>query len=180
MFPKDQVVRIVAGPEGPVIDYREKLPGRAAYLCARRECVERALSARALSRALKMKMEPPDAGMFLDRLAREARAKIVSLLTMAAKAGMLASGYSAVLDAVRKGRAELLLFAEDISAGTRGKIEGEAGAASLRSITALTKDEIGPLFGRETAGVCAVLEKGFACAIWSEWERVNNLRTAHE
>ncbi len=33
VFEKDEVVRIVAGPSGAVIDYREKLPGRAAYVC---------------------------------------------------------------------------------------------------------------------------------------------------
>ena len=36
-----------------VVDERGKLPGRGAYLCANRECLEKARKNRALSRALK-------------------------------------------------------------------------------------------------------------------------------
>ncbi len=33
------MIRIAAGPLGIVIDYREKLPGRAAYVCPTVECI---------------------------------------------------------------------------------------------------------------------------------------------
>jgi hypothetical protein len=36
-----------------VVDERGKLPGRGAYLCANRECLEKARKTRALTRALK-------------------------------------------------------------------------------------------------------------------------------
>ncbi len=56
------MVRIVAGPPGIVIDYREKLPGRAAYVCPTKECVTKALSKENLSRALHSKVRPPEHG----------------------------------------------------------------------------------------------------------------------
>ena len=61
VFNKDAVVRIVAGPPGIVIDYREKLPGRAAYVCPTKECITKALSKENLSRALHLKVRPPEA-----------------------------------------------------------------------------------------------------------------------
>lgn len=180
-FPKDKVVRIVAGPEGPVIDYREKLPGRAAYVCAKKACIEHGLTRENLSRALKTKLTAvPDAAVFINAMTDAARRKILSLLTMAEKAGKLATGYSAVTDALQKNRALLLLFTEDLSEGTRGNIAVEAGAVTDRIVTLFLKNELGPLLGRETAGVCAVLDKGFADAVWFESERVKSLRNGHQ
>ncbi len=57
--------------------------------------------------------------------------KIRALLSIAMKAGKTAAGYSAVQDALEKGRVELLLYAADLSDGTRGKVDF-SGAESLR------------------------------------------------
>lgn len=175
MFRKDEVVRIVAGPQGPVADYREKLPGRAAYVCPRRECIAKALSGSQLAKALRTRVTVPPAGEFERTLALMVRDKISSLLSMAVKAGMLLSGYSAVDDGLRKGRGELLLFAEDVSDGTREKIEAAIGVRSLPRETLFTKEQLGSLVGRETAGVAMIVEKGFADAVGSEVRRLKGL-----
>ncbi|MDH4162429.1 MAG: DUF448 domain-containing protein [Nitrospirota bacterium] len=180
-FPKDQVVRIIAGPQGVVIDYREKLPGRAAYVCAKPACIIQALTRDVLSRALKTRLAVvPDRGAVITMIADAAQQRILSLLSMAEKAGKLATGSSAVIDALQKKRVLLLLFAEDLSEGTRGNIAAAAGAGIVRMMTMFHKNELGPLLGREAAGVCAILDKGFADAIWNESERVKNLRNGHQ
>ena len=175
-FPKDEVVRIVASPAGAVIDYREKLPGRAAYVCPRRECVTRALGKDILSRALKTKTAAPKAEEFIGRLQAAIAERIRSLLGMAAKSNTLAAGYSAVRDALEKGRLELLLYAEDCSVGTREKIASQAGG--IASLTLFTKDELGPLLGRELTGVAGISDKGIAAAVGKEAARLNGLRNA--
>ena len=174
VFKKDDVVRIVAGPSGVVIDYREKLPGRAAYICPRRECIHQALGRASLSRALHAKVESPVEQDFIAMLSAHGMDKIKSLIVMAAKAGMLTSGYSAVHDAVEKGRVEALLFAVDLADGTREKITG-SGAAPKRQATLLTKDEMGLLLNRELVGVLGIGDKGFADAIFRETDRLKNL-----
>ena len=64
--PKRALIRVVRSPEGAcVLDERGKLPGRGAYLCARRECIEKARKTKALERALKTEI-PND---LYDRLA---------------------------------------------------------------------------------------------------------------
>lgn len=174
VFKKDEVVRIVAGPDGPVLDYREKLPGRAAYVCPKKQCLEKALTRESLSRAFKMKMTPPASGQVIAQLQGNIYERIRSLIAMAAKAGKLAAGFSAVQDALDKGRVELLLYAEDVSEGTREKIAHQA-PSSVRHATVLTRDEFGKILSRELVGVVAFEEKGLADAVFKEAERLKSL-----
>jgi len=175
VFKKNEVVRIVSGPDGILIDYREKLPGRAAYVCPRKECVGKALSKEHLSKALHLKVRPPDAAAFVTLLADMIREKIRSLLSVAMKAGKIASGYSAVHDALVKGRVELLLYAADLSDGTRDKMASSSALKDIRTETLFTRDEYGGIFGRELIGVVGVLDKGFAETLWHETQRLKGL-----
>jgi ribosomal protein L7Ae-like RNA K-turn-binding protein len=120
----------------------------------------------------------PEVAQFLDRLHEAIVEKVRSLLSMAARAGRLASGASAVEDALRKSRVEMLIFAEDIAEGTKEKLINLGGLPS-RMTTLLTRDEMGKILGRELVGVVALLEKGFADAVWSETERLKGLRNKH-
>jgi len=178
MFSKADVIRIVFGPTGPVIDYREKLPGRAAYVCPRRECIEKALSRENLSRALHTSVNVPAIEVFILALASAIREKIRSLLPMAARAAMLAAGASAVDDALQKGRVEMLIFAEDLSEGTKHKLL-TGGLPPKRQATLFTRDEMGQMVGRELVGVVGILDKGFSDAVWSESERLKGLLNKH-
>ena len=178
-FPKDQVVRIVAGPEGAVLDYREKLPSRAAYVCPSRECIEKALSRDNLSRALKQRVKMPAPAQFISVLLQSITEKIRSLTVMAAKAGRIAAGYSAVQDAAEKGRVEMLIHATDLSEGTREKLEHKGGT-DFREATLFTRDELGKILNRELVGVIAFTDKGLAEAVWNEWKRLKSLINEHE
>lgn len=174
VFNKDAVVRIVAGPPGIVIDYREKLPGRAAYVCPTKECITKALSKENLSRALHLKVRPPEAEAFIAQLTALITEKIKSLIVMSAKAGKLAAGYSAVHDAVEKCRVTMLLYALDLSKGTKGKVATPA-AASVRWTTLFTREELGTMLNREVVGVLGIEDKGFSDALWKETERLKSL-----
>jgi predicted RNA-binding protein YlxR (DUF448 family) len=174
VFKKEEVVRIVAGPAGAVIDYREKLPGRAAYVCPRVECIRKALERENLSRALHLKIRSPEVEAFIAALGAAITEKVRSLISMAARAGKLAAGYSAVNDALEKGRVEMILYARDIAEGTREKVESQ-GTASLPQTTLFTRDELGSILNRELVGVVALEDKGFADAVWKETQRLKSL-----
>jgi predicted RNA-binding protein YlxR (DUF448 family)/ribosomal protein L7Ae-like RNA K-turn-binding protein len=178
VFNKADVVRIVSGPSGPVIDYREKLPGRAAYVCPSRECIAKALSRENLSRALHTSVSVPTIEAFIQALSFVVREKIRSLLLMAARAGMLAAGASAVDDALQKGRVEMLIFADDLSEGTKHKLL-TGGLPPKKQTTLFTRDELGQMVGRELVGVVGILDKGFSNAVWSESERLKGLLNKH-
>ncbi len=164
----------MAGPEGVVLDYREKLPGRAAYVCPNRECIEKALTRNNLARALRVKVKPPETGDFNALLVRSINEKIKSLITMSLKAGRLAAGYSAVQDAIEKGRVEMLLYAQDISEGTREKLALQQ-KTSVREVTLFTRDELGEILNRDVIGVIAFEDKGLSDGVWKETERLKSL-----
>jgi predicted RNA-binding protein YlxR (DUF448 family) len=171
---KDDVIRIIAGPAGVLIDYREKLEGRAAYICPRVACIEKALRKETLMKALRINVKPPDVSAFVSELEADISEKIRSLLRITLKAGKLAAGYSAVQDALEKGRVALLLYAQDLSAGTREKIVVE-GQESVRQATLLTREDFGSILNRELVGVIAILDNGLADALWAETQRLKRL-----
>lgn len=171
---KEEVVRIIAGPAGVVIDYREKLTGRAAYVCPTQECIKKALAKEPLARALRTKVQPPDLEAFVSQLAATIKDKIKALLSISLKAGKIAAGSSAVQDALAKGRVELLFYATDLSEGTREKVAVH-GSVSLRQETLFTRDEFGAILNRELVGVVGILDKGLADALWNETQRLKGL-----
>lgn len=58
MKPKRELVRIVCSKEGAIaVDETGKAPGRGAYVCPIRGCLERAVKSRALERAFSRKVE---------------------------------------------------------------------------------------------------------------------------
>ena len=171
---KDAVVRVVAGETGIVIDYREKLAGRAAYVCPQIRCIEDAVGRERLSRALHRKVVVPDAGAFIAKLSAAITDKIKALLVMSLKAGKLAAGYSAVHDAVEKNRVGVVIYAHDLSDGTRQKV-ASVNAEPFRHATLFTRGEIGTLLNRELVGVVAIEDQGLSDAIWRELERLKNL-----
>ncbi len=171
---KEDVIRIIAGPAGVLIDYREKLEGRAAYMCPRMTCIEKALKKETLAKALRINVKPPDVSAFVSQLEADIAEKIRSLLRIAHKAGKLAAGYSAVRDALSKGHVALLLFAQDLSEGTRDKIAGE-GQESFRQSTLFTRKDFGSILNRELVGLVAILDNGLADAVWAETQRLKGL-----
>ncbi len=56
---KEALVRMVKKPDGRIaLDVEGKMPGRGAYLCKKKECIEVAQKKRALERAFSQKIEP--------------------------------------------------------------------------------------------------------------------------
>ena len=164
----------MAGPAGVVIDYREKLPGRGVYVCPNVACIQKAFGRENISRALQLKVKPIGADEFISLLVAKMMEKVKSLVAMAAKAGMLSAGYSAVHDALEKGRLVMLLYARDISADTKDKVVPR-GTVAPREATLFTRDELGGILNRELVGVIGIHDKGLADAVWRETERLKRL-----
>ena len=58
MQEKRSLLRIVKSPEGAIsFDRVGKAPGRGAYICRSKECLDKAMKARQLERALETKIE---------------------------------------------------------------------------------------------------------------------------
>ena len=123
--PRRALIRVVRSPDGSVVvDERGKLPGRGAYLCARRECLERARKSGALARALRTAVPESCYAELERRIEEEGTAhadpeerlnEICALLGLSRRAGMVLVGSDSVQS--QCGRDPLLLLtAEDCSA----------------------------------------------------------------
>lgn len=59
MKPKRELIRAVRSPEGEIsLDFKGKASGRGAYICPDKECLKKAIKARALERAFSAPIPP--------------------------------------------------------------------------------------------------------------------------
>lgn len=57
MKPKKELLRVARTPEGEVLlDFRGKAPGRGAYVCHDKACLQKAIKSKALERAFEVKI----------------------------------------------------------------------------------------------------------------------------
>jgi uncharacterized protein len=143
---RTRLLRFVVGPDGTVVpDIDERLPGRGLWLTPRRDIVDRAVAKRLFPRAARRSVSvPPD---LADRLETLLARRVVDSLGLARRAGLAVAGFDRVSDAVRHGRAALLLCARDGAAGGRRKLAELA--RDLPCAEALTTSELGAAFGRD-------------------------------
>ncbi|MFO1150139.1 MAG: RNA-binding protein [Alsobacter sp.] len=164
--PVEELIRFVVGP-GDVLapDLRHKLPGRGVWVTATREAVGEAVRRRAFGRSLKASVVVPpgladEIEALLVRWARES-------LSLANKAGQVASGFAKVEAAIGSGAVEGVIQARDAAADGVRKI-----AQALRRrygerermipvVDGLESSELGLALGRSHV-IHAALMKGSA------------------
>jgi ribosomal protein L7Ae-like RNA K-turn-binding protein len=91
--------------------------------------------------------------------------RLMSLLGLAQKAGKIASGEMAMENAVKTGKARLLLIAADASANTR---KGHRDLATYYQVTyheVLSKEQLGNAIGKPPRAALAVIDAGFSKTI---------------
>ena len=69
---KQELVRIVRSPQGEVaLDRSGKKPGRGAYVCSNKECIEKAITGKSLEKALGMTISEDIKKALLEELKNE-------------------------------------------------------------------------------------------------------------
>lgn len=152
--PQD-LVRLVVGPEGEVVpDIGGSAFGRGAWVHPRATCVRDAVRG-GLSRGLKTKVTADAAavtGLLRDAAARRA----VSLLKSAQRARRTALGTTALEEAERDGRVELLVLASDAKASADlSAVQRLAARGRVRIF--MTKSELGAAMGRDELALVGLL-----------------------
>lgn len=140
------LLRFVVGPDRVLVpDVEARLPGRGLWLTPRRDIVERAVAKRLFARAARGPVSVP--AELADRVEVLLVRRCGDALGFGRRAGLAVAGFDRVSEAVRRGRAAMLLFALDAAEGGRRKLV--ALGRGLPSIGALTAAELGAAFGRE-------------------------------
>jgi len=140
------LLRFVVAPDGALVpDVAARLPGRGLWLTPQRDIVDRALAKRLFARAARRPVLAPPG--LADRVEALLAQRCCDALGLARRAGLAVAGFDRAGEAVRRGRAALLLFAVDGAEAGRRKLGASGG--DLPSASVLTAAELGGAFGRE-------------------------------
>lgn len=161
--PAEELIRFVAAPDGTVApDLKRKLPGRGCWVRAERRAVDEAVRRKLFSRALKATVSAaPDLGARVDALLAS---WALGSLGLARKAGVVVTGATKVEQAVRAGRAAMVLHASDAAVDGVRKIDqarrvaARDGSRDIPALSLFTSDEFGLALGGGNVIHAAVLE----------------------
>lgn len=87
--------------------------------------------------------------------------KLLGALSLCRKAGALTAGFDAVRDTIKAGKAEIVLFARDLSPSTRKRVMAACGENCNAHDIILTQFEISDIT-HKPAGVLAVTDMHLA------------------
>ena len=91
--------------------------------------------------------------------------KALSLISLATKAGKIASGEFCTEKEIKTGYAELVIVAEDASDNTKKLFHDKCSFYKVPIIAMGTKEELGHAIGKEYRACVAILDAGFAEAV---------------
>lgn len=143
-----RLIRFVPGPDGSVVpDLARKLPGRGLWVAATREAVEIAARKGLFARAARAKVAAP--ADLADQVERLLRARLLSALGLARKAGDLTFGFERVLAAIEAGKVAWLIDATDGSDEGRRKLFAAARRVqpAARTLLLFDSSELGLALG---------------------------------
>ncbi len=173
---KGVLVKLVNSPQGVIIDYSERLPGRSAYVCPEMPCIEKALKEGVLSRAFKERIKPPELDGFVEELDKKINRKITALLGMARKSGQVAGGFDPAIEEAKRDGDGLLIMALDLSENTRKKAMEAGVGLSGRLVEYSIKDELGSALGMNPVGIIFIKNKELSDSLNKEIRRLINIR----
>ena len=143
---RSSLLRFVVGPNGELVaDMASRLPGRGLWLTPRRDILESALSRRLFARSARRAIITP-AG-FADHVEALLVQRCLDAIGLGRRAGHAVAGFEKVREAVRMGKATLLLLALDGTEGARRKIRTLGRGLPVAIV--LTAAEMGAIFGRD-------------------------------
>jgi predicted RNA-binding protein YlxR (DUF448 family) len=143
---RSSLLRFVVGPNGELVpDMASRLPGRGLWLTPRRDILESAIARRLFARSARRLIITP-AG-FADRIEALLVQRCSDAIGLGRRGGLAIAGFEKAREAVRSGKATLLLLALDGAEGGRRKIR--VLGRSLPVAIVLTAAEMGAIFGRD-------------------------------
>lgn len=182
VLPVAALIRFVAGPDRHVVpDLKARLPGRGAWVSARRDLVIRAVRKGALRRAFRDRVTvDPDLAEVTERLLERS---VLDALAIAHKAGEVVAGTTKVEAAIASGRAIALIHARDAAPDGVRKIAAQAARrpdADDRPrpvFQSLDSAELDLALGRTNVIHAALLPGRAADAVLGRWRLLDTFRT---
>jgi predicted RNA-binding protein YlxR (DUF448 family) len=181
--PPEEMIRFVVGPDQAVVpDLKRKLPGRGAWVTARRDVLAMAVKRGAFARAFRAEVKAaPDLADTVDRLMERA---VLDALGVARKARQMVFGHAQVEAAAEHGEAVAVLHAADAGAeGVRQVLaairRGSApGATNVVVIPAFTSAQLDLALARPNVVHAALLAGRASDTVIARWRSLAHFRQA--
>lgn len=179
--PVEDLLRFVVAPDGTVVpDIHARLPGRGAWLTARRAVLAEALKRKAFSRAFKGKGR---AGPELSDLVGQLLEKdALASLGIAKKAGQVVTGNAKVIEALQSGKVAVLMHASEAAPDGVGKLDalarriGEADGREIARIGSLPGAQLDLALGRANVVHAALLAHPTSAGFLARMKRLEGWR----
>lgn len=146
----------------PLIDLRQRLPGRGAYLHLRRRCVAGALRGMRLSRALGATLSVENVETLFEEMRSAAHRRVLERLSLARRAGGIAAGIEPVRRALRLDTALFVCVSKDAAQGTRHQFEENCRRKTIPLCEYFDGSELGRAVGEDFVSALAVTKEPFA------------------
>jgi len=170
---RSRLLRFVVSPEGELVpDVASNLPGRGLWLTPRRDIVERAVATRRFARVARQAVSVQPG--LADRVEALLAQRCCDTIGLARRAGVAVAGFEKVCEAVRAGKAALLLSALDGAESGRSKVR--ALGRGLPLATVLTAAEMGAVFGRDHVVNVALRAGRLNRRLYADAERLAGFR----
>lgn len=173
----DELIRFAVSPQGDVVpDLKGRLPGRGAWVSARRDAVETALRRKAFARAFKISVNAP--ADMADRIEADLAIDLRQALALANKAGCVVTGFHKVEGAIASGDVVALIHAAEAAADGRRKIAQALrrclgdGAETIPVIDFLSGDDLDLALGRSRVIHAALVAGAGSRGFLERWRRL--------
>jgi hypothetical protein len=155
-----ELIRFVRSPDGVAVpDLARKLPGRGVWVSLDRGILAEAVKKKLFSRGFSAETTiPPD---LPDMVSNQLRQQVLSLLSLAKKAGEAVAGFMKVEEMLGRGRAKLLFHGTDAALDGCRKLDRLA-APEVERVALFERRELDLAFGRPNVVHAAVAKGGLA------------------
>jgi predicted RNA-binding protein YlxR (DUF448 family) len=170
-----RLLRFVVSPGGELVpDLAANLPGRGIWVKPRRDVLERAVAKRLFARAARRPVAVPTG--LADHVEALLAQRCCAAVGLARRSGLAVAGFEKVCEAIRAGKAALLLSAIDGAEGGRDKVR--ALGRDLPVLTVLMAAEMGAVFGRDHVVHLAVGGGRLSSRLMADAEKLAGFRSA--
>ena len=173
---KSLLIRFVQTPEMEILpDLESRLPGRGAYTCIDRRCLNSAITQKQFKRSFKHDVTVMPAEQLIEHVRLQLHNRITGLIGLANKAGLITGGSSMVIDALRnKKKPGFIIVALDVSEAIGEKIIHAATVHHVPHRIVLSKDDFGLILGKAPRSALAVASGGFVAQLVKAIDRYTN------
>ena len=185
--PVGALIRFVIGPDGAIVpDMKRRLPGRGAWVTARRHVLAEAVRRRLFSRAFKAEVRVSPG--LTDEVERLLELSALNGLSIAYKAGLVVQGFAKVEAAVLSAPVAALVRARDAGEGDGRKlahafcrragpaVAGETEANEEKIVEAFTSTQLDLALGRLNVVHAALLAGRASEAFLVRWRFLEDFR----